>query len=260
MNIEQSLATLLRDGFILVFNQDRLDIVKTAEALIQAGINNMEVTCRISRPLEKIERLRKELPDFVTGAASLIDSAKMLKIYNTQHPDDPLPSVDEVVETGADYIVSAAKFSSDTYRRYAGKLPIIPGCATVSEIVQQFSLGANLVKIFPAKQLGGTAFVKAIDPAIHRTISIVPTGGTNSDNMPDYIDAGILVLGGSFSAISKKTVNKIITNQDYKLLSNELVKIKQLIDGSRKRKWPGIDFTSADIEQISRMTGRNFNL
>jgi len=69
MDIETVLNTLLRDGFILVFNQDKLDIVKTAEALLAAGIGNMEVTCRISKPLEKLARLRQELPAFVAGSA-----------------------------------------------------------------------------------------------------------------------------------------------------------------------------------------------
>ena len=78
MDIKQAITTLLRDGFILVFNQDKLDVVRVAEALIEAGVNNMEVTCRISKPLEKIKRLSKKLPDFVVGAASLIDFPAML--------------------------------------------------------------------------------------------------------------------------------------------------------------------------------------
>ena len=82
MDIKSTIETLLRDGFILVFNQDKLDVVKTAEALMKAGINNMEVTCRIKQPLEKMSRLRKELPGFATGAASLIDSPQMLELYN----------------------------------------------------------------------------------------------------------------------------------------------------------------------------------
>jgi 2-keto-3-deoxy-6-phosphogluconate aldolase len=67
MDVKSTITTLLRDGFILVFNQDKLDVVRTAEALIKAGVNNMEVTCRVKTPLEKLSRLRKELPDFVTG-------------------------------------------------------------------------------------------------------------------------------------------------------------------------------------------------
>jgi 2-keto-3-deoxy-6-phosphogluconate aldolase len=93
MDIKNAINTLLKDGLILVFNQDKLDVVKTAEALIKAGVNNMEVTCRIKKPLEKLEKLCKALPEFVTGAASLIDSPEMLKIYNKANKEDQLPSL-----------------------------------------------------------------------------------------------------------------------------------------------------------------------
>ena len=259
MNIKSIIETLLRDGFILVFNQDKLDVVKTAEALIKAGVNNMEVTCRIKQPLEKLSRLRKELPDFATGSASLIDSPRMLNLYNKAHPDDPLPSLDQVVDAGACYLVSAINFSDASFEKYARRIPMIPGCGCTTEVISQFSKGANLCKIFPAKQLGGPAFVKAIDPAIHKTISLVPTGGTNPGNIPDYIDAGVLVLGGSFSMIEKATMKKIVDEQDYKLLAGELKKVKELIDKLRADKYPAIDFSSASIEQISQATGRHFN-
>lgn len=260
MDIKTTITTLLRDGFILVFNQDKLDIVKTAEALIAAGINNMEVTCRIKQPLEKLARLRKELPDFVAGAASLIDWPDMLKVYNAAHPADPLPSLQEVVDAGANYLVSAVNFSDTGFAKFAGKVPMIPGCGSATEVVSQYAKGANLCKIFPAKQLGGPAYIKAIDPAIHKTISLVPTGGTNAENIPDYINAGVLVLGGSFSMIDKVTLQKIIDEQDYKRLAQELTVVKVLIDRLRKERYPDLDFTAASLEQISAATGRNFNV
>ena len=260
MDLNGCIKILLQDGFILVFNQDKLDIVKTAEALIKAGVNNMEVTCRVSNPLEKLGRLRKELPDFVAGVASLIDSQEMLDVYRKVHPQDPLPSVQEVADAGAYYLVSAGNFTDETFKKYAGKIALIPGCGSVTEIISQFSMGANLCKIFPAKQLGGPAFVKAIDPAIHKTISLVPTGGMNASNIGDYIDAGVLVLGGSFSLIEKEVIKKIIDEQDYALLEEELTKVKQLIDKLRAEKYPDIDFATASIEQISLITGRNFNI
>ncbi|OHB63695.1 MAG: hypothetical protein A2Y77_18000 [Planctomycetes bacterium RBG_13_62_9] len=260
MDIKSVITTLLKDGFILVFNQDKLDIVKTAQALMGAGINNMEVTCRIKRPLEKLSRLRKELPDFVAGAASLIDWPGMLKVYNAAHADDPLPSLQEVVDAGAAYLVSAVNFSDAGFRQFAGKIPLIPGCGSATEIVAQYAKGANLCKIFPAKELGGPAYVQAIDPAIHKLISLVPTGGTNSGNIPDYIQAGVLVLGGSFSMIDKATMQKIVDEQDYALLTKELALIKQLIDRVRKQKYPNLDFSGASLQQISRTTGRDFNV
>ena len=260
MDIKSTITTLLRDGFILVFNQDKLDIVKTAQALIKAGVNNLEVTCRIKKPLEKMERLRKELPDFAAGSASLIDWPGMLDVYNKANPQDPLPTLAQVADAGACYLVSAVNFSDESFEKFAGKIPMIPGCGSATEVVSQFSKGANLCKIFPAKQLGGPAFVKAIDPAIHKIISLVPTGGTNAGNIPDYIDVGVLVLGGSFSMIDKATMQKIIDEQDYDLLAEKLTVIKQLIDKLRAEKYPDIDFAKASVEQISRTTGRNFNL
>ena len=108
--------------------------------------------------------------------------------------------------------------------------------------------------------MGGPSYVRAIDPAIHKLISLVPTGGTNASNIPDYIQAGVLVLGGSFSMIDKATMQKIIDEQDYELLTKELTLIKQLIDRLRRQKYPGLDFAGASLQQISRTTGRDFNV
>jgi 2-dehydro-3-deoxyphosphogluconate aldolase/(4S)-4-hydroxy-2-oxoglutarate aldolase len=260
VDIKSTITTLLKDGLILVFNQDKLDVVKTAEALIKAGVNNMEVTCRISRPLEKLKRLRKELPDFAAGSASLIDWPEMLDVYNNANPRDPLPSVQQVVDAGACYLVSAVNFSDESFEKFAGKIAMIPGCGSATEVVSQFSKGANLCKIFPAKQLGGPAFIEAIEPAIHKIISLVPTGGTNASNIPGYIDVGVLVLGGSFSMIEKTTMQKIIDEQDYNLLAEELTVVKHLIDKLRTEKYPNLDFAGASLEQISQATGRDFNI
>ena len=260
MSAEHVINALLRDGFILVFNHPALDVVETARALMNAGINNMEVTCRISKPLQKIRRLKSELPGFLVGAASLIDLPQMLDIYNSTNPDDPFPSLAEAVEAGGEYLVSAANFSDESYQRFAGKVTLIPGCATATEILSQFSKGANFCKLFPANLLGGPAFLKAFDPATHKTISIIPTGGTNAQNIPDYITAGVLVVGGSFSIIEKSTMAKIAEKSDYELLRDEFKKLKSLIDEHRKAMWPDIDFGRGDVETISRVTGRNFNI
>jgi len=260
MDVKTTVTTLLRDGLILVFNEDKLDVVKTAEALLKAGVGNMEVTCRIKKPLEKLARLRKELPDFVAGVASLIDWPAMLDLYNKANPHNPLPSLQQAVDAGACFLVSPGTFSDAAFKEFAGRVAMIPGCGSVTEIVSQFSKGANLCKVFPAKQLGGPGFIKAIDPAIHKTISLVPMGGTDQTNMPDYIDAGVLVLGGSFSMIEKATLQKIMDLQDYDLLARELSVTKQLIDQLRAKKYTDLDFAAASLEQISKRTGRHFNI
>jgi isopropylmalate/homocitrate/citramalate synthase len=61
-------------------------------------------------------------------------------------------------------------------------------------------------------------------------------------------------------AVGRATMKKIIDEQDYELLAEELKKIKQLIDKQRAEKYPDIDFATASVEEISRATGRNFNI
>ena len=260
MDIKSTITTLLRDGFVLVFNQNKLDIVKTAEALIKAGVSNMEVTCRIDKPLEKLALLRRELPDFAAGVASLVGQPAMLDVYNKANPEDPLPSLQQAVDAGACYLVSAIGFSDDSFGKFHGRLPMIPGCGTATEVADQFSKGANLCKVFPAKQLGGPDYIRAIDAPLHKIIPLVPMGGTNPGNFADYVQVGVLVLGGSFSMIEKATMSKIIDEQDYELLARELTAAKHLIDTLRAEKHPDIDFAMASVEQIAEVTGRNFNL
>jgi len=60
--------------------------------------------------------------------------------------------------------------------------------------------------------------------------------------------------------IENTTINKIINEQDYALLAKELSVIKQLIDRFRAEKYPNLDFAKDSIEQISQLTGRNFNI
>ena len=60
--------------------------------------------------------------------------------------------------------------------------------------------------------------------------------------------------------IDKATMQKIIDEQDYALLTKELEIVKRLIDRHRRQKYPSLDFSSASLEQISRTTGRDFNV
>jgi 2-dehydro-3-deoxyphosphogluconate aldolase / (4S)-4-hydroxy-2-oxoglutarate aldolase len=254
----RTLDTLLQDGFILVFNQPKLDIVKTAESLLAAGIRNMEVTCRIPQPLDAMRRLRDAMPDFTIGAASLVDSPAFIDRHAQVSPTDPLPSIDQVVDAGVNYLVSAGAFQPDTYSRFGDDLIFMPGCGTVSEIVTQFSLGADLVKVFPAKQLGGVAFVKGVDAPLHKIVPLVPTGGTNADNIPDYIAAGVLVVGGSFSALDPAAMAQAFEG-DYDGLTQEFARLKSIVNTHRTETHPEVDWTTATASQISSATGRCFN-
>ncbi len=55
---------------------------------------------------------------------------------------------------------------------------VIPGALTPTEILTAWEAGADLVKVFPIAQVGGPAYIRAIQgPLPH--IPLVPTGGVN---------------------------------------------------------------------------------
>jgi len=87
----------------------------------------------------------------------------------------------------------------------------------------------------------------------------VPTGGTSAANIGDYVAAGVLVVGASFSMIDKAVMARAIDEQNYALLAAEFKKIKALIDEHRAAKYPTLDWRKATAEQVSAATGRNFN-
>lgn len=255
-----TLETLVRDGFILVYNSESLDIVKTARALQKAGIDNMEVTCRIKDAAAKLKRLKAEVPGFKAGAASLVDYPTTAARFNKANPTKAIPTIQEFVDAGADYLVSAVGFRAETYAKYSATLPMTPGCATGTEVLTQYELGANFCKLFPASLVGGVKWLDAVEPAIHRIIPIMPTGGTTLENIPDFAATGTLIFGGSFSMIAKDTIKKIETEQDYELLAAEFTKIKQAIDAARSKKYPSVNFKTATLAEVEKATGRDFNV
>ena len=259
-SVTSTLETLVRDGFILVYNSETLDIVETAKALQKAGIDNMEVTCRIKDAAAKLKRLKKEVPGFKAGAASLVDYPTTVTRFNKTNPTKAIPTIQEFVDAGADYLVSAVGFRAETYAKYSAKLPMTPGCATGTEVLTQYELGANFCKLFPASIVGGVKWLDAVEPAIHRIIPIMPTGGTTLENIPDFANTGTLIFGGSFSMIAKDTLKKIETEQDYALLASEFAKIKQAIDAARAKKYPSLNFKTATLTEIEKATGRDFNV
>jgi len=82
---------------------------------------------------------------------------------------------------------------------------VIPGAVTPTEIVRAWEEGADLVKIFPAQQLGGPDYIKAIKAPLPQ-ILFNPTGGIDITNAADYIRAGASVVSVGSALIDKQAL------------------------------------------------------
>jgi 2-dehydro-3-deoxyphosphogluconate aldolase/(4S)-4-hydroxy-2-oxoglutarate aldolase len=154
----------------VVVIHDVAHAVPLGEALLAGGITVAEITLRTDAGIHAIEALAKELPELHVGAGSVLIA----------------DHVDQVVDAGAQFVVSPG-LSVDVLTRSRNRgVPALPGVATSSELMTAVGLGLTEVKFFPAGLLGGPAAIRALT-APFTTISFMPSGGVNAVNMADYL-------------------------------------------------------------------------
>jgi 2-dehydro-3-deoxyphosphogluconate aldolase/(4S)-4-hydroxy-2-oxoglutarate aldolase len=78
---------------------------------------------------------------------------------------------------------------------------------TPTEILTAWNAGADMVKVFPAAQLGGPEYIKAIRGPLPQ-ILLVPTGGVNLQNAGAFIKAGAAALGAGGELVDKKAIKE----------------------------------------------------
>ena len=151
---------------------------KACDALVEAGMTALEITFSIPDAGRLIADLRAAHPSALIGAGTVLTATQ----------------ADEAAAAGAAFAVApgAAPEAAERCRRHG--VPFIPGAATPSEILARRAEGAPAVKVFPAKQLGGPAFLKAMK-SVYPDIPIMPTGGVAPDNAADYLSAGAFAVG-----------------------------------------------------------------
>ncbi|TMW72294.1 bifunctional 2-keto-4-hydroxyglutarate aldolase/2-keto-3-deoxy-6-phosphogluconate aldolase [Alteribacter natronophilus] len=159
----------------------RGDTPEEAEAIavgcIEGGVKSIEVTFTTPGADDIIRSLKKEHPECLTGAGSVLDpeTARLAML------------------AGADYVVSPC-FDKETAmicNRY--HVPYIPGCMTVKEMKEASEYGADLIKLFPGNHFA-PGMIKAVKGPLP-TVEIMPTGGVNLENMQDWLDAGAAAVG-----------------------------------------------------------------
>lgn len=147
----ETLSRIKSLGLVPIFNTRDVDIAAAILAACHAaGATVAEFTNRGDRAVEVFTELVRRrdagMPEMVLGAGSIADA----------------PTAAMYIAAGADFIVSAMLDESVAALCNARKIPYMPGCSTVTEIHNAHTLGAEIVKFFPADCLGGPDFIKAV--------------------------------------------------------------------------------------------------
>src|ERR1700720_1525099 len=150
-----------------------------AEAVCEGGIPIVEITMTVPGALEVIRELAKSC-----GAEVLIGSGTV------ENPKAPRRCLD----AGAQFLVTPGFNRATVELAVRESKLIMAGALTPTEIIEAWTAGSDLVKVFPCGQVGGAKYIKALKGPLPQ-IPLVPTGGVNLSTAAEFIEAGAVALG-----------------------------------------------------------------
>ncbi len=219
---------------VLVLEESK-NAIPVGKALIEAGLNCVEVCFRTESAAVGIKTLSKKFPELILGAGTVL-SKEQAKL---------------AVESGAKFIVSPALNEDIVKYCQEFKVPIVPGISSASELDHATRLGLDLVKFFPAEATGGIKFIRAISSAYPK-MKFMPTGGINSENLKDYIAfKKVIACGGSWM-VSKK----LIADRDFSTIKKEAKKALAIISEIRKKPNKTNSDTKAKQAKITKQDAK----
>ncbi|EZP32105.1 2-dehydro-3-deoxy-6-phosphogalactonate aldolase [Pseudomonas sp. RIT288] len=149
------------------------------KVLYAAGFRVIEVPLNSPSPYDSIRILRQTLPaDCLIGAGTVLTPEQ----------------VERVKEAGGQVIVMPHSDAKLLRAAKAAGLYLSPGVATPTEAFAALEEGADILKLFPAEQMG-PAVVKAWLAVLPSGTVLAPVGGITPDNMQAFIDAGVKGFG-----------------------------------------------------------------
>ena len=161
---------------------DLADAVPMAQALVDGGVRVLEVTLRTPVALQCMEAIARHVPGAVLGAGTVRSAA----------------DARAAKDAGCTFAVSPGYTSVIGEACRSIGLPLLPGTATGSEVMQANADGYFFLKFFPAMQAGGLAMLKALAGPF-TDVMFCPTGGITLETAPQFLALpNVKVCGGSW--------------------------------------------------------------
>ena len=194
---EQIFEQLKKHRFMPLFNHDDVEISKkVVQAAYDGGVRVFEYTNRSTNALKVFKELivyaEKNTPDLLIGVGTIMTAADAAAYR----------------DAGAQFIVAPTiPLEVATYCE-EHNIFWCPGASTLNEVMLAVSLGADMVKIFPANFLGGPGYLKALRGPCP-DIKILVTGGVepNEENLKSWFDAGAIAVGMGSNLFDKKAID-----------------------------------------------------
>jgi len=158
--------------------------VPLARALVAGGVATLEITLRTKAGAAAAAAVRQEVPEAIVGLGTVLtqDDLALVQRLGLRFAFSPGATPE---------LLDAAR---------ALGVPFVPGIATASELIAAMARGFDVVKLFPAEQVGGIGMLRALAGPFP-TALFNPTGGVTEDNIGAYLaQPNVVAVGGSWLA------------------------------------------------------------
>ncbi|RJR36380.1 MAG: bifunctional 4-hydroxy-2-oxoglutarate aldolase/2-dehydro-3-deoxy-phosphogluconate aldolase [Desulfobacteraceae bacterium] len=184
---------LITTGIVPVIRADNeRETLLAVEALLDAGIPVAEITMTVPDAITIIERCVRRFGDIVlVGAGTITDGATCAR----------------AISAGSRFVVTPCVKTEVIEACRKEGVCVIGGALTPTEILTVWEAGADAVKIFPAKTMGGPGYIKMIHEPMPN-IPLVPTGGVNLETLGAYLDAGAAFVGSGGDLVNRQLLKK----------------------------------------------------
>lgn len=165
------------------------DAIPLANALVEGGLNVLEITLRTPIAIDAIKKIKESVANVIVGTGTVID----LNTFNAS------------VKANVDFMVSPG--STDELLNAVSKqsIPLLPGVSSPSEVMKLMSLGFTEMKFFPAEAAGGINMLKSIAGPLPQ-VTFCPTGGINLNNAKSYLELDNVACVGGTWMLDKKLI------------------------------------------------------
>ena len=212
---EPIVQRLSKCGVVAVLVVDDVqDAVPLAQALLDGGIDAMELTLRTPAAIDALVAVGKQVPDMLAGIGTILQPDQVQQVFDAGAAFGVAPGMNPRVVEAAQKI----------------GLPFAPGITTPSELESALEFGCRDVKFFPAEPSGGLKYLKSMAaPYAHLGVRFVPLGGLTQDNVGTYLaDPLVLAVGGSWLA-----PRDLIRSGDWLTIRNRANVAREAVDRLR---------------------------
>jgi 2-dehydro-3-deoxyphosphogluconate aldolase/(4S)-4-hydroxy-2-oxoglutarate aldolase len=199
------IQAMSKTGMVPVFYHQDIEVAKNVlKACYEGGVRAFEFTNRGDFAHEVFGELvkwsAKACPEMILGVGSIVD-AGTASLY---------------LQLGANFVVGPL-LNPDIFKVCNRRcVPYTPGCGSVSEIGLAQELGADIVKVFPAGNVGGPSFVKNVKAPMPWS-KLMVTGGVEptEDNLTAWFKAGVTCVGMGSNLFPKE----VVANKEWKIIT-----------------------------------------